>query len=384
MLGPGLPGRVRLGEHGELSGFRGAFRPCRGCSEARTSWAKALSCASLRRGGSAAEDRSAADRRRPNLGDRYRSQTDHERAASARSWLRKTCSWSGFAWCPNEPARSKSPRSRCRSRAGRVEVSRRACRSRRCRSSAARPSFWGASAGLSFMPRHQPQVMRVGQELDFRIKVTGPAAWGMTDRPDLARYARLGLGLRIEPRPDETTDEPPARSFVYRLRPTHAGEAVLPPVAIAAFDPSLSRYVTHVTAGVPIRVVAVAILRSRNDQRSIHLEPPSVSRCSSSRLESSLAGDFHSFVYLILRQVRRRLAASASVRPRLRAPFCQADCPIPGALSVETLGESMNSHARLEPLNFDGPEFNGEAVPAVAVVSHLRGRWYCGQALRKS
>ena len=31
---------------------------------------------------------------------------------------------------------------------------RRACRSRPCRSWAARPSFWGASAGLSFMPRH--------------------------------------------------------------------------------------------------------------------------------------------------------------------------------------------------------------------------------------
>ena len=44
---------------------------------------------------------------------------------------------------------------------------------------------------------------------------------------------------------------------MYRLRPTRAGEAVLPPVAIAAFDPALTRYVTHVTAGVPIRVVAV-------------------------------------------------------------------------------------------------------------------------------
>ena len=39
--------------------------------------------------------------------------------------------------------------------------------------------------------------MRVGQELDFRIKVTGPAAWGMTDRPELARFERPELGLRI-------------------------------------------------------------------------------------------------------------------------------------------------------------------------------------------
>ena len=39
--------------------------------------------------------------------------------------------------------------------------------------------------------------------------------------------------------------------------PTRAGDIVLPPVSIASFDPALARYVTHVTAGVPIRVVAV-------------------------------------------------------------------------------------------------------------------------------
>jgi hypothetical protein len=32
---------------------------------------------------------------------------------------------------------------------------------------------------------------------------------------------------------------------------------VLPPVAISAFDPAIQRYVTHVTAGVPIRILAV-------------------------------------------------------------------------------------------------------------------------------
>ena len=131
--------------------------------------------------------------------------------------------------------------------------------------------FLGGVGRFELHAEASPKVVRVGQELDFRIKVTGPAAWGMTDRPDLGRYGRLGLGLRIEPKPDETTDEPPARTFVYRLRPTHAGEAVLPPVAIAAFDPSLSRYVTHVTAGVPIRVVAVPSF----DPATIDYDPPS-------------------------------------------------------------------------------------------------------------
>jgi len=117
--------------------------------------------------------------------------------------------------------------------------------------------FLGGVGRFELQAEATPKVVRVGQEVTFRIKVTGPAAWGMTDRPELARYDHLELGLRIESEPDETTGEPPARTFVYRLRPTRAGEAVLPPVAIAAFDPAVKRFVTHVTAGVPIRAVAV-------------------------------------------------------------------------------------------------------------------------------
>jgi len=117
--------------------------------------------------------------------------------------------------------------------------------------------FLGGIGRFDLHAEATPNVVRVGQELALRIKVTGPAAWGMTNRPELARYDHSGLGIRIEPEPDETTGEPPSRTFVYRLRPMRPGEPVLPPVAIAAFDPAIKRYVTHVTAGVPIRVVAV-------------------------------------------------------------------------------------------------------------------------------
>lgn len=102
-----------------------------------------------------------------------------------------------------------------------------------------------------------PRAVRVGQELEYRITVSGPSAWGMTARPDLGRFDRLDLGLRIEPKAVELTREPPSRTFSYTIRPTRPGEAVLPPVAIAAFDPSSRHYLTRVTPGVPIRVVAV-------------------------------------------------------------------------------------------------------------------------------
>jgi hypothetical protein len=117
--------------------------------------------------------------------------------------------------------------------------------------------FLGGVGQFTLAAEASPRVVRVGQELDYRIKVTGPAAWAMNGHPELSRFSRLGLGLRIESKPDELTDEPPERTFVYRLRPTKASEAVLPPVAIAAFDPRLSEYVTRVTSSVPIRVVAI-------------------------------------------------------------------------------------------------------------------------------
>jgi hypothetical protein len=117
--------------------------------------------------------------------------------------------------------------------------------------------FLGGVGRFELHADADPKVLRAGQELKFRIRVAGPAAWGMTARPELKQNRWLALGSRVEPEPDETTAEPPERTFVYRLRPARAGDAVLPPVAIAAFDPEIKRYVTHVTTSVPIRVVAV-------------------------------------------------------------------------------------------------------------------------------
>ena len=240
-----------------------------------------------------------------------------------------------------------------------------------------------------------PKMVRIGQELDFRIKVTGPAAWGMTVRPELGRFRRLGLALRIAPKPDETIDEPPTRTFIYRLRPTHAGEAILPPVAIAAFDPSLARYVTHVTAGVPVRVVAVPSFDPTtidDESLSTALSRPMLILWTVISL-----GAVSFTVYLILRQWRRRLERPRSFGPELARRFAKQTARYLGILSVErceprgqqgkgealsepppepssalgshggslsrnvsaALARSRESETAVELLNFDGPEFNG-------------------------
>jgi hypothetical protein len=119
--------------------------------------------------------------------------------------------------------------------------------------------FLGGVGRFTLKAEAVPGVVRVGQEFEFRIAVTGRAAWGMVDRPELKRFDRLPIGVHIQPKGADLVAEPPSRTFVYRLRPTRPGDAVLPPVSIAAFDPSTSRYVTQATPGVPVRVVAVAV-----------------------------------------------------------------------------------------------------------------------------
>jgi len=134
--------------------------------------------------------------------------------------------------------------------------------------------FLGGVGAFSVQASVLPTTVRVGQEFIYRIRLTGPAAWGTTSRPDLSRFDRIPLAFRVERLPDERTGEPPSVTFVYRIRPTRAGKSVLPPVAIAAFDPGSPRYLTRVTRGVPIEAVAVPAF----DPRTIDYVAPDLAR----------------------------------------------------------------------------------------------------------
>ena len=124
---------------------------------------------------------------------------------------------------------------------------------------AGRPAaFLGGVGAFSLQARVEPTSVRAGQEFLYRIEIHGPAAWGSISRPDLSRVERLPLAPRIEPLPDEYTSNPPSRTFAFRIRPTRAGVAILPPTTIAAFDPDSRRYFTRATEGLPIKAIAVA------------------------------------------------------------------------------------------------------------------------------
>ena len=135
--------------------------------------------------GTTAEDRSAAinGARTWTIGTEVK--TDHHEQ-SARLWRRKTCSSSGFAWCrrardarnPRGPGTDQGPFGSKSAEELSIQPV----------PLQGRPAeFLGGVGRFELHAEASPKVVRVGQELDFRIKVTGPAAWGMTDRPDLAR-----------------------------------------------------------------------------------------------------------------------------------------------------------------------------------------------------
>jgi hypothetical protein len=115
--------------------------------------------------------------------------------------------------------------------------------------------FLGGVGAFAVKAEASPRNIRVGQDLLYTIEVSGPAARGTAGTPDLGRLRHLPLGLEVNPLPVEARDQPPSRQFRFRIRATLPGEASLPPVAIAGFDPESAQYVTRVTTGIPIRVV---------------------------------------------------------------------------------------------------------------------------------
>jgi hypothetical protein len=135
--------------------------------------------------------------------------------------------------------------------------------------------FLGGVGNFAVEAMIHPSSVRTGQVFTFTIRVTGPAARGMTASPSLDRLARVPLGLDVESLPGEAVDSPPSRLFRFRIRPTRAGESALPPLSIAAFDPQTAHYVTKVTTSLPIRVTAVPQFNPATLDYRIPTEPQS-------------------------------------------------------------------------------------------------------------
>lgn len=116
------------------------------------------------------------------------------------------------------------------------------------------PWFLGGVGPFEIEAKAEPSSCRVGEAITYTITVTGPGARGINTSPDLSARAPTATRTEIARLSDLVIVEPPTRRFVYRVRPIQPGEVIMPPVSVAAFDPSTEVYVSKVAAGVKIRV----------------------------------------------------------------------------------------------------------------------------------
>jgi hypothetical protein len=168
-------------------------------------------------------------------------------------------------------------------------------------------AFLGGVGAFEVKGEAEPMTLRAGQTLEFRLKISGQAAWGSVRSPDLSAWKSLGGGLRVEPLPEilEGVD-PPVRTFRYRIRPKVAGRVVLPPVAVASFEPKTGRFSTRTTSSVPITIEKLPTL----DPTSLRYEPVLTSRDARSGyftigLSLGLAGLATLAFWFLARQKRR-------------------------------------------------------------------------------
>jgi hypothetical protein len=136
---------------------------------------------------------------------------------------------------------------------------------------AGRPTtFLGGVGAITASAETSPEVVRVGQPFELRLRLDGPGSIASTGPIDLKRLAATAIRPEVERLADDVTLDPPSRVRRFRLRPTVAGNVNVPPFVISWFDPRSARFQTTSTAPVPVRVADVPRL---DPSRIVYGEP---------------------------------------------------------------------------------------------------------------
>ena len=123
-----------------------------------------------------------------------------------------------------------------------------------------------------------PSTLRLGQTFEYRLILNGRGAIGSTQWPLLSAFEAI-KGLKIEQVGTIEVNDPPSRTFRYRLRPSAPGDLRLPSVTVATFDPALRRYVETRAPSLSVRIVDVP----RFDPSSLDQDMPTIPELSSRR-----------------------------------------------------------------------------------------------------
>lgn len=114
-------------------------------------------------------------------------------------------------------------------------------------------AFLGGVGTFEVLAEAEPTSVRQGETFDFRVRISGKAAFGSVRAPELNEWN--SPAMKIEPVGGEIQPKgTSARTFRYRIRALKAGRLTLPPIPISAFDPATRRYATKATSSLTIRV----------------------------------------------------------------------------------------------------------------------------------
>lgn len=121
---------------------------------------------------------------------------------------------------------------------------------------ARRPStFRGGVGTFELELVAEPAVIRLGEQFDLTLRMTGPGALGTRDALDAAKWLGGEAFLRVDPLPSDTL---PSASFerrwIYRVRPAQAGGVQVPSVAVSSFDPASRLFLTKRAGPITIQV----------------------------------------------------------------------------------------------------------------------------------
>jgi hypothetical protein len=104
----------------------------------------------------------------------------------------------------------------------------------------------------------EPASVVAGQPAEFWVRIEGPAAYGSGLAPSLERWGELARELEASTATvgDVETGSQPSRTFRFELRASREGKLTLPPLAIAAFEPSRKLFETRYTPSVTLEVTS--------------------------------------------------------------------------------------------------------------------------------
>lgn len=243
---------------------------------------------------------------------------------------------------------------------------------------AGRPAgFLGGVGDFEIQAELDPPRVQVGREVEYRIRISGPAALGMTSWPDPTRLQAPPIAPRVEAHAVDAVDEPPSRTFIYKLKPAKPGKVALPPVLVASFDPRTRSYMTRASRGVPLEVVAAPVFGAED----LDYEAPQPSRLRAVFAvvgglilgAAAVAGAIAAGLFLKRRWIKPPTTGRSAARRFARAIADRLDAEVDddddaARLARETL-DALTEYARLGADRPPGALTPDEARAAVAQAS---------------